>query len=183
MEVCSSTSSVAWRLPNLLPPVAGLRRLPASKVRAVARHVTCSLSSSSPSSSPTPVAIVPDESAKEEPRADASAADGILTSDAKVILCMALSLGLAFGYTESAMALGPEGPLVEEFWDNMRRYGLYFLTVFTGGLYSIVQPIFALLRNPITAILTITFLSGSFYLLYLLLNTMLGITNFNYEYS
>ncbi|KAK2993687.1 hypothetical protein RJ640_026143 [Escallonia rubra] len=28
-----------------------------------------------------------------------------------------------------ALAFGPEGPLMEDFWDNMRRYGLYALTV------------------------------------------------------
>ncbi|KAK2990206.1 hypothetical protein RJ640_014658 [Escallonia rubra] len=27
-----------------------------------------------------------------------------------------------------ALAFGPEGPLMEDFWDNMRRYGLYALT-------------------------------------------------------
>ncbi|KAE8652901.1 hypothetical protein Csa_022671, partial [Cucumis sativus] len=29
---------------------------------------------------------------------------------------------------EGALALGPEGPLVEEFWDNVRRYAIYALT-------------------------------------------------------
>ncbi|KAK2984017.1 hypothetical protein RJ640_003146 [Escallonia rubra] len=28
-----------------------------------------------------------------------------------------------------ALAFGPEGPLMEDFWDNMRRYGLYALTL------------------------------------------------------
>ncbi|KAE8651850.1 hypothetical protein Csa_006654, partial [Cucumis sativus] len=32
---------------------------------------------------------------------------------------------------EGALALGPEGPLVEEFWDNVRRYAIYALTVST----------------------------------------------------
>ncbi|KAF2288834.1 hypothetical protein GH714_016395 [Hevea brasiliensis] len=31
-----------------------------------------------------------------------------------------------------ALALGPEGPLVEEFWDNVRRYALYALTVLSA---------------------------------------------------
>ncbi|KAH8934144.1 hypothetical protein BDL97_18G067600 [Sphagnum fallax] len=31
-----------------------------------------------------------------------------------------------------ALALGPGGPLMEEFWDNVRRYGFYFFTVVTG---------------------------------------------------
>lgn len=42
-----------------------------------------------------------------------------------------------------ALALGPEGPLMEEFWDNMRRYGLYVLTVSTGVLYAVFEPIVA----------------------------------------
>ncbi|KAI0525227.1 hypothetical protein KFK09_004620 [Dendrobium nobile] len=36
---------------------------------------------------------------------------------------------LGFDGQQEAMALGPEGPLVEEFWDNLRRYGLYFITI------------------------------------------------------
>ena len=90
---------------------------------------------------------------------------------------------MAFGSTESAMALGPEGPLLEEFWDNMRRYGLYFLTVATGGIYSILEPVFSLLRNPLTAVLTIVVIVGSLYLLYLTLNIMLGISAFDYKYA
>ncbi|KAK2988370.1 hypothetical protein RJ640_007305 [Escallonia rubra] len=31
-----------------------------------------------------------------------------------------------------ALAFGPEGPLMEDFWDNMRRYGLYALTSCAG---------------------------------------------------
>ncbi|MCO5594470.1 hypothetical protein L7F22_048500 [Adiantum nelumboides] len=107
----------------------------------------------------------------------------VISSEHKALLALILSLGFAFGSAGVALALGPEGPLVEEFWDNVRRYGLYFLTVFTGGLYSLLQPIFSLLRNPLTAIFTIAFLSGTFYLLYLVLNTMLGITAFNYNYA
>lgn len=101
----------------------------------------------------------------------------------RALAALLLALGFALGSAEAAMALGPEGPLVEEFWDNMRRYGLYFLTVATGGMYSLLQPIFALLRNPLTAILTLVVISGSFYLLYLTLNTMLGVTAFNYKYG
>lgn len=82
-----------------------------------------------------------------------------------------------------ALSLGPEGPLVEEFWDNMRRYGLYFLTVATGGIYSLLAPVFALLRNPLTAILTVVVIFGTIYLLYLTLNTMLGVTAFEYRFA
>ncbi|KAJ7256886.1 hypothetical protein O6H91_Y413900 [Diphasiastrum complanatum] len=82
------------------------------------------------------------------------------------------------------LALGNGGgPLLEEFWDNMRRYGLYFITVATGGIYSLVKPLADLLKSPVTAVLLVVVLSGSFYLLYLTLSTMLGIIDFDYEYS
>eukprot|EP00249_Psilotum_nudum_P012916 c24047_g1_i1 orf=239-940(-) len=82
-----------------------------------------------------------------------------------------------------ALALGPQHPLVEEFWDNMRRYGLYFLTVLTGGLYSLLQPILDLFSNPLTAILITIVIVGAFYLLYLTVSTMLGLASFEYKYS
>ncbi|KAJ7256885.1 hypothetical protein O6H91_Y413900 [Diphasiastrum complanatum] len=65
----------------------------------------------------------------------------------------------------------------------MRRYGLYFITVATGGIYSLVKPLADLLKSPVTAVLLVVVLSGSFYLLYLTLSTMLGIIDFDYEYS
>ncbi|EMS64599.1 Peroxiredoxin Q, chloroplastic [Triticum urartu] len=72
-------------------------------------------------------------------------------------VALALALSVDAG---PAMALGPEGPLLEEFWDNMRRYGLYALTVSTGFAWALVQPIYELLRNPITAVLIIVVMAG-----------------------
>lgn len=46
---------------------------------------------------------------------------------------------------EGALALGPEGPLVEEFWDNVRRYAIYALTVSTGAIYTILHFILELI--------------------------------------
>lgn len=82
-----------------------------------------------------------------------------------------------------ALAFGPEGPLVEEFWDNMRRYGLYILTVSTGVIYTIFEPILELLKNPISAILIIIILGGSIYLVSQVLSAMFGISEFAYEYG
>ncbi|KAL0926107.1 hypothetical protein M5K25_004497 [Dendrobium thyrsiflorum] len=90
---------------------------------------------------------------------------------------------LGFDGQQEAMALGPEGPLVEEFWDNVRRYGLYFITVSTGAIYTILQPIFELLKNPITAILIIIVVVGSFYLLSQVLSAMVGVSEFSYQYG
>ncbi|KAJ3698006.1 hypothetical protein LUZ61_001711 [Rhynchospora tenuis] len=98
------------------------------------------------------------------------------------------SLGIAFlvlgldGHRE-ALALGPEGPLVEEFWDNMRRYALYALTVSTGMAYTVLEPIVALLKNPITAILILIVVVGSGFVVSQVLNAMVGNSDFAYNYA
>ncbi|PON38115.1 hypothetical protein PanWU01x14_314850 [Parasponia andersonii] len=84
---------------------------------------------------------------------------------------------------QKALALGPEGPLAEEFWDNVRRYALYALTVSTGALYTIFQPIFELLKNPISAILILTILGGGLYIVSQVLSAMVGVSEFAYDYS
>jgi hypothetical protein len=84
---------------------------------------------------------------------------------------------------QKALALGPEGPLMEEFWENVRRYALYALTVSTGALYTIFEPIGELLKNPITAVLILLIFGGSFYVLSQVLSVMLGVSEFNYDYS
>lgn len=84
---------------------------------------------------------------------------------------------------EKAWALGPEGPLVEEFWDNVRRYGLYALTVSTGALYTIFRPIVDLLKNPISAILIIALFGGSIFIVSQVLSAMVGVSEFSYDYG
>ncbi|PON90273.1 hypothetical protein TorRG33x02_139230 [Trema orientale] len=84
---------------------------------------------------------------------------------------------------QKALAFGPEGPLAEEFWDNVRRYALYALTVSTGALYTIFQPIFELLKNPISAILILTILGGGLYIVSQVLSAMVGVSEFAYDYS
>lgn len=84
---------------------------------------------------------------------------------------------------ERALALGPEGPLVEEFWDNVRRYALYALTVSTGALYTIFLPIFELLKNPITAVLVLVIFGGSIFIMSQVLSAMVGVTEFAYDYA
>ncbi|MFS7987938.1 hypothetical protein Hanom_Chr11g01028651 [Helianthus anomalus] len=82
---------------------------------------------------------------------------------------------------QKALAFGPEGPLMEDFWDNMRRYGLYALTVSSGVLYAVFQPLYELLKNPISAILVLTILGGGFYIVSQVVSAMVGITDFSYE--
>ena len=84
---------------------------------------------------------------------------------------------------QKALALGPEGPLAEEFWDNVRRYALYALTVSTGALYTIFQPIVELLKNPISAILILVIFGGGLYIVSQVLSAMVGVSEFSYDYS
>lgn len=90
---------------------------------------------------------------------------------------------MGFDDKNQALALGPEGPLMEEFWDNMRRYGLYALTVSTGVLWAVFQPIYELLKNPISAILILTIMGGSVYIVSQVVSAMVGVTDFSYEYN
>ena len=95
-------------------------------------------------------------------------------------VAMALALSMDAG---PAMALGPEGPLVEEFWDNMRRYALYALTVSTGFAWALVQPIVELLKSPITAVLIIVVIAGGGILVSQVINAMAGNSDFIYMYE
>ncbi|KAI3510328.1 hypothetical protein L1887_17231 [Cichorium endivia] len=106
----------------------------------------------------------------------------------RYLIVGAVSLGfmmLLMGSDDHQMALafGPEGPLMEDFWDNMRRYGLYALTVSTGVLYAVFQPLYELLKNPISAILVLTILGGGFYIVTQVVSAMIGITEFSYDYN
>ncbi|KAJ8437617.1 hypothetical protein Cgig2_005368 [Carnegiea gigantea] len=80
---------------------------------------------------------------------------------------------------KEAWALGPEGPLVEEFWENVRRYALYALTVSTGFIYTVVQPIFELLKNPISAVLVLIIIGGSIFIVSQILSAMVGVSDFS----
>lgn len=82
-----------------------------------------------------------------------------------------------------ALAFGPEGPLAEEFWENVRRYALYTLTVSTGAIYTIFQPILELLKNPISAVLILVILGGGVFIVYQVVATMVGVNEFSYDYA
>lgn len=107
--------------------------------------------------------------------------------NSRVVILGAVSLGLVLFLIgmddQKALALGPEGPLMEEFWENVRRYGLYALTVSTGALYTIFQPIFELLKNPISAVLVLTILGGGIFIVSQVVSAMVGVTDFTYDYG
>ncbi|XP_058727880.1 uncharacterized protein LOC131599600 [Vicia villosa] len=113
--------------------------------------------------------------------------ENLENGNSRAMIIGAVSVGvllLMSGMDEhKALALGPEGPLVEEFWDNVRRYGLYALTVSTGAIYTIMVPIFELLKNPITAILIVAIFGGGFYIVSQVLSAMVGISDFSYDYG
>ncbi|WVZ10176.1 hypothetical protein V8G54_014706 [Vigna mungo] len=106
-------------------------------------------------------------------------------SNSSVVIMGAVCVGIlaVILSEEKALALGPEGPLVEEFWDNVRRYGLYALTVSTGALYTIFRPILDLLRNPVSAIFILVLFGGSLYLVSQVLSAMVGVSEFSYDYG
>ncbi|KAF7840526.1 Ycf33 family protein [Senna tora] len=59
------------------------------------------------------------------------------SDNSRMVIMGAVSLGIflvliGMDDHQKALALGPEGPLMEEFWDNVRRYALYALTLFLG---------------------------------------------------
>ncbi|GFP80496.1 hypothetical protein PHJA_000193000 [Phtheirospermum japonicum] len=105
----------------------------------------------------------------------------------RMVIVGAMSLGLALflmGFDDhKALAFGPEGPLMEEFWDNMRRYALYALTVSTGAIYTLLQPIVELLKNPISAVLILVIIGGSFFVVSQVVTAMVGLSDFSYDYS
>ncbi|KAL4308577.1 hypothetical protein GQ457_01G043570 [Hibiscus cannabinus] len=113
--------------------------------------------------------------------------EGAATEFSRFVAVGAVSMGLALLLmeleVEKAMALGPEGPLVEEFWDNVRRYALYALTVSTGAIYTIVLPILELLKNPISAVLVLVILVGGIFIVSQILSAMVGVTDFTYSYG
>ncbi|XVF26211.1 hypothetical protein REPUB_Repub13aG0279600 [Reevesia pubescens] len=105
----------------------------------------------------------------------------------RFVIVGAVSIGFALlllgGDIPKAVALGPEGPLMEEFWDNVRRYALYALTVSTGAIYTIFLPILELLKNPISAILILVIIGGSIYIVSQILSAMFGVSDFTYTYG
>ncbi|XP_028768986.1 uncharacterized protein LOC114726550 [Neltuma alba] len=143
---------------------------------------------------PTSKALIP---VKKHPTLDVSPRDQISLkklqvpenghSNSRFLTVGAVSLGIFLVLIgidgEKALALGPEGPLMEEFWDNVRRYALYALTVSTGAIYTIFQPIVELLKNPISAILVLAIFGGSIYLVSQVLSAMVGVTDFSYDYG
>ncbi|KAK3433565.1 hypothetical protein EUGRSUZ_D01449 [Eucalyptus grandis] len=112
-----------------------------------------------------------------------------LDGGSRKVVLGAVSLGIVLflmgfeDHRNKALAFGPEGPLAEEFWDNVRRYALHALTVSTGAIYTIFQPILELLKNPISAILILMILGGSIFIVYQVVATMVGVNEFSYDYA
>ncbi|KAI3874801.1 hypothetical protein MKW98_019374 [Papaver atlanticum] len=84
---------------------------------------------------------------------------------------------------QKTSALGPEGPLVEEFWDNMGIYSFYILPESTSVIYTIFQPILEILKNLVTAALIITVLGGKLFIVSQVISTMVGVSEFLYDYG
>ncbi|KAK7348357.1 hypothetical protein VNO80_22910 [Phaseolus coccineus] len=131
------------------------------------------------------ISLREDRGSEEHRRRVALLKHGNGISHSSVVIMGAVCVGIlaVIVSKEKALALGPQGPLVEEFWDNVRRYGLYALTVSTGALYTIFRPILDLLKNPISAIFIIVLFGGSFYIISQVLSAMVGVSEFSYDYG
>ncbi|XP_022926795.1 uncharacterized protein LOC111433802 [Cucurbita moschata] len=138
------------------------------------------LASSSPPKSPA-------KSPKNTWPSDLKAIEAHPIESSRFLIIGAVSVGVALFLMgsdgERALALGPEGPLVEEFWDNVRRYAIYAVTVSSGALYTILLPILELLKNPITAVLVLAIFGGTIFIISQVLSAMVGVNEFSYEYA
>ncbi|KAK9935868.1 hypothetical protein M0R45_012742 [Rubus argutus] len=135
---------------------------------------------------PTPTGKGKSTFIRQEPKClEISSTCGDRNGNVRFLIMGAVSVGVVMLLMDQqkAMALGPEGPLMEEFWDNVRRYALYALTVSTGALYTVFQPIYELLKNPISAILVLVILGGGFFIVSQVVSAMIGVTDFNYQYQ
>ncbi|KAK6932856.1 hypothetical protein RJ641_002480 [Dillenia turbinata] len=126
-------------------------------------------------------------SKQQKPTSEIEFADDSSDGFSRLVIVGAMSAGFVLFMMglddQKALAFGPEGPLMEEFWDNMRRYALYALTVSTGVAYTLLQPILELLKNPISAILILTIIGGSIYIVSQVVYLMVGVNEFTYDYS
>lgn len=175
-----------------LPRLSPRRRHGCFTAASVVRARLSSSPEPAPQQHPAPLAITgPHQESIIKAPAASSAADesGRTCALPTWALIGGITAGVAAALLLSAgagpaQALGPpEGPLVEEFWDNMRRYALYVVTVSTGVAYTVMQPIVELLKNPVTALLIVAVLAGSGFLVSQVLNAMVGNSEFIYRYE
>ncbi|WP_319422578.1 DUF751 family protein [Pleurocapsa sp. FMAR1] len=65
---------------------------------------------------------------------------------------------------------------MQDFFQNVSRYPRYLISVSLGIFWFFFQQLKPFLKNPVTAIALVGFLVGTFSLLYLTLEAMLGIS-------
>lgn len=65
---------------------------------------------------------------------------------------------------------------MQDFFQNVSRYPRYLISLIAGIFWFFFEQLKPFLKNPVTAIALVGFLVGSFVLLYLTLEAMLGIS-------
>ncbi len=65
---------------------------------------------------------------------------------------------------------------MQEFWENLGRYGRYFITVTLGIFIALFQRLEPLLKNPKSAIALVLLILGIFTFMALTLRAMLGLS-------
>lgn len=66
--------------------------------------------------------------------------------------------------------------MLKDFFINVSRYPRYLISLSLGIFWFFFEQLKPFLKNPVTAIALVGFLLGSFVLLYLTLEAMLGIS-------
>ncbi|KAG6695563.1 uncharacterized protein LOC122275111 [Carya illinoinensis] len=193
LPYCSSFTNSSSHPPSLVPiktttslkhsinsPTATLP----SKIRTIPRQTILHHTKSNQKNKPLILELVPK---CQIPSKDQEPLKVSPNRYSRFVIVGAVSFGLVLFLVgmddQMALALGPEGPLMEEFWDNVRRYALYALTVSTGAIYTIFLPIVELLKNPISAILVITIFAGGIFIVSQVLSAMVGVSDFTYDYG
>jgi len=66
--------------------------------------------------------------------------------------------------------------MFDGFWDNISRYGRYFITTLLGIFLNSFAPLLPLFKRPTTLIAIIGFLVGGIFFVTLTLRAMLGLS-------
>ncbi|MFM7408300.1 MAG: DUF751 family protein [Cuspidothrix sp.] len=65
--------------------------------------------------------------------------------------------------------------MFDGFWDNVFRYPRYLITIVLGLFLNTLEPLFPLLKRPVTLIAIVGFFTGGLFFVALTLRAMLGL--------
>ncbi|MDD1422603.1 DUF751 family protein [Dolichospermum sp. ST_sed1] len=65
--------------------------------------------------------------------------------------------------------------MFDGFWDNVFRYPRYLISIVLGVFLNSLEPLFPLLKRPVTLIAILGFFAGSLFFVTLTVRAMLGL--------